>query len=315
MKRLLICIACTVAVTASARAQFLNEAWTEPGEVVTTGNFVQDPGLELLMRYAPTNRLTVMDEEGVYYELPSLYSQYTRLEILVRDFDMDGLDELCLFIRTPSLDDRVALFNLWPEPGPRWEICCAYVYDSLRTVNLTGVGIEILVHWGQSFTVLESWTGNTVFNWHEAYPSLDVLGTQVLDMDGDGREEALVQAESRFDYERSAYVLDYGGPAAVGDDPSRIEARPLAARNAPNPFRGPTEIEFSLPARDQVVVRVYDPAGRLVRTLMDETREAGTHLVTWDGVDDAGQAARSGAYFCEVTSGGERVARKMIRIR
>ena len=37
--------------------------------------------------------------------------------------------------------------------------------------------------------------------------------------------------------------------------------------------------------------------GRLVRSIMHEFREAGTHGSTWDGRMQSGQFARNGLYF------------------
>lgn len=43
-------------------------------------------------------------------------------------------------------------------------------------------------------------------------------------------------------------------------------------------------------------MQVYDLRGRLVRTLVDETRSAGEHSVTWNGTDGADRSVASGSY-------------------
>lgn len=72
----------------------------------------------------------------------------------------------------------------------------------------------------------------------------------------------------------------------------------------PNPFRHSTTIPFSLPdARYQmpdtrhITLAVYDLAGRLVRTLADELKEAGRYQVKWDGTADSGERVSAGVYF------------------
>ena len=50
--------------------------------------------------------------------------------------------------------------------------------------------------------------------------------------------------------------------------------------------------------------------GRLVRTLVDERRNAGTFLVPWDGTDTYGTRAASGTYLFRLRSGGLSDTRK-----
>lgn len=50
-------------------------------------------------------------------------------------------------------------------------------------------------------------------------------------------------------------------------------------QNYPNPFRGSTLIKYSIPRKEQVLLEVYDFAGRKVRTLVNESKRPGDHLV------------------------------------
>ena len=51
----------------------------------------------------------------------------------------------------------------------------------------------------------------------------------------------------------------------------------------------------------QVTVEIYDGSGRLVRTLDHGAREAGEHLIEWDGKDDLGRGMSDGRYLVSVT--------------
>jgi flagellar hook assembly protein FlgD len=64
-----------------------------------------------------------------------------------------------------------------------------------------------------------------------------------------------------------------------------------------------------------VRVAIYDPRGRLVRSLVDAPLEPGNHVLRWDGRDGRGHALGSGVYFYEVRAGDERVAGKLTLIR
>ncbi len=54
-------------------------------------------------------------------------------------------------------------------------------------------------------------------------------------------------------------------------------------QNFPNPFYGSTQISYSIPVYAKVVIKVYDIAGREVKTLENGNREPGTHTLSFDG--------------------------------
>jgi hypothetical protein len=85
--------------------------------------------------------------------------------------------------------------------------------------------------------------------------------------------------------------------------------------NRPNPFRTDTRIRFALPAPQPVSLKVYNIAGRLVRTLVDEPLAAGRYDVIWDGRTDTGIRAAAGVYFYRVVAGSYVAERKMVRLR
>jgi hypothetical protein len=73
----------------------------------------------------------------------------------------------------------------------------------------------------------------------------------------------------------------------------------------PNPFNPSTTIAYSLAGRSHVTIRVYDVAGRVVRTLVDGEAEAGEHVIVWDGTTDSGKQAASGVYFVRMEGTGD----------
>ncbi len=81
--------------------------------------------------------------------------------------------------------------------------------------------------------------------------------------------------------------------------------------NHPNPFNPSTTIAFSLPESQNVLLKVYGVDGRVVATLVHESRSAGRHEVIWQGRNDAGQAVASGTYFYRIEAGPYSQVRKM----
>ncbi len=88
----------------------------------------------------------------------------------------------------------------------------------------------------------------------------------------------------------------------------------VLARPAPNPFRATTRIAFSLAEPGAIRVVIFDARGARVRRLWDGPRDAGTHVLTWDGRTDDGSLAATGLYFVRLDTPLEHRVRKVLRI-
>jgi len=102
--------------------------------------------------------------------------------------------------------------------------------------------------------------------------------------------------------------VDDGGAGAAWVMPPR-----------PSPFGDETTVRYGLATRGRVSLKVYDLAGRVVRTLVDADREAGPHTVSWNGTTDAGTRAASGVYFVKMelegTATGPGEVRKLVLLK
>ncbi|MCK6620132.1 MAG: T9SS type A sorting domain-containing protein [Calditrichaceae bacterium] len=75
------------------------------------------------------------------------------------------------------------------------------------------------------------------------------------------------------------------------------------SQNYPNPFNPATNIEFQLPQASHITLKIYDLQGWLVKTLLNQEMEAGSHRVAWNGRDERGNAAASGVYLYHFQAG------------
>jgi hypothetical protein len=101
----------------------------------------------------------------------------------------------------------------------------------------------------------------------------------------------------------------------LGVEVAPVAAKPELLQNVPNPFNPVTNIEFRLPKSARVMVRIYDVAGGLVRTLVDDVRAAGEHSVAWRGEDEGGAPVASGVYIYVLETPGCSVSKKMVLLK
>ena len=73
---------------------------------------------------------------------------------------------------------------------------------------------------------------------------------------------------------------------------------------------------FSLATKGKVTIRIYDVAGRCVRTLVDAVKDPGVQQARWTGGLDSGGKAASSIYFYRITyPDGTTSAKKMAILR
>ena len=65
-------------------------------------------------------------------------------------------------------------------------------------------------------------------------------------------------------------------------------------QNYPNPFNPNTSITFNLTKNQLVNLTIYDLRGNEIKSLYNNTAEAGTHKINWNGLDNLGKKVSSG---------------------
>ena len=83
----------------------------------------------------------------------------------------------------------------------------------------------------------------------------------------------------------------------------------------PNPFNPATTINYQIPEAGRVKIVLYNVLGQEVRTLVDQSMEAGFHNVVWDGADEYGRRVASGLYVYRMTADDFNHIRKMILLK
>ena len=159
-------------------------------------------------------------------------------------------------------------------------------------------------------------TGGAIVARQRLNPGLNVVGVVLSGFGFEWvRDDRAHSPTDRVDHLRD--IIQWlggttGTPTPAGNPPS---ANALA-QNYPNPFNPTTTIKFSLRDRARVTLRIYNAAGQLVRSLVDEVRGPGAEQsVAWDGRNDHSQAVASGVYFYRLTSEQFTQTRKMVLLK
>lgn len=106
-----------------------------------------------------------------------------------------------------------------------------------------------------------------------------------------------------------------GDVVAVGDPVLGTGPRTQLAPLTPNPLRAQTRLSYSLSGSQPVSLRVFDPQGREVHTLVDGVQAAGTYAFDWDGKNAAGHRLASGAYFVRLETQEGTFTRRITLVR
>ena len=109
--------------------------------------------------------------------------------------------------------------------------------------------------------------------------------------------------------------LPSDGPLAVDPPQASVPVSYALLPSQPNPFNPSTEIRYELPRDEQVKLTVFDVTGRELQVLVDESKEAGSHAVSWNGTDREGRAMPSGVYFYRLEAGSYKQTHRMTLLK
>ena len=134
--------------------------------------------------------------------------------------------------------------------------------------------------------------------------------------DGNGNTLELIDAaldNSLPESWQASYA--YGTPGEVNSNGVNFQEDELPQSefelsNYPNPFNPVTTIKFKLESSQQVKINIYNIKGELIKGILDETRQAGTHQIEFNG-----EGLASGIYFYKLEVSGKSRTKKMLLLK
>ncbi|MBM3242616.1 T9SS type A sorting domain-containing protein [Candidatus Poribacteria bacterium] len=91
-------------------------------------------------------------------------------------------------------------------------------------------------------------------------------------------------------------------------------------QNYPNPFNPDTWVPYKLAKDANVVIRIYNTNGKIIRTLRLENQPAGVYVdkeraAYWDGKNERGDKVASGLYFYTLQAGKFTATKRMVIVK
>jgi len=87
------------------------------------------------------------------------------------------------------------------------------------------------------------------------------------------------------------------------------------ANSYPNPFNPITTLRYDLPKNSLVNITIYDLLGRQVKTLVNQTQNAGFKSIIWNATNDYGKPVSAGVYLYQIQAGEFVQTRKMVLLK
>jgi hypothetical protein len=103
--------------------------------------------------------------------------------------------------------------------------------------------------------------------------------------------------------------------AVSNEDNEVITPNLLTATNYPNPFNPETTISFNMPKTGKANVSIFNLKGQLVKTILNEQVETGSHNIIWNGTNAQNSSVASGIYFFRVKTDAQTTQKKMILMK
>lgn len=126
-----------------------------------------------------------------------------------------------------------------------------------------------------------------------------------------------------WDYYYKITSVDHSGNESEAGAPGNVSGvqnygvpeRTALLGAVPNPFNPSTKLSFEMATAGHARLKVYDPAGRLVATLVDELRDVGKHEVIWSGRDNSDRMSAAGVYLYRLEVGSFSQTKRIVLVK
>ena len=127
----------------------------------------------------------------------------------------------------------------------------------------------------------------------------------------------IIATDGKYDVyaENGPFTLTIDGSKLEISDSDLIPETFALHANYPNPFNPTTTISYDLPEQAQVTLGIYDLLGKQLKTLVNQSQDAGSKTAVWDGTDGLGRSVSAGVYLYQIQAGEFSQTRKMVLLK
>jgi hypothetical protein len=141
-------------------------------------------------------------------------------------------------------------------------------------------------------------------------------GTRICTLWVRGQDNATFEAQNWGPGLMRTFTLIDGIPLiGVSEFDQRIPLYFSLSAPLPNPFTNKVLIQYGVPRRKRISLKIYNCLGQLVKTMFEEKVEPGFYKVIWDGKDNLNRKLSAGIYFIRFTSDEYTATKKAVLIK
>ncbi|MBN1634328.1 MAG: T9SS type A sorting domain-containing protein [Ignavibacteria bacterium] len=144
--------------------------------------------------------------------------------------------------------------------------------------------------------------------------STSTVHAALFDIDNDGKQNVVtagaINPPGIQGVHACFFVFEQLGTIGIKPIGTEIPKGFYLGQNYPNPFNSMTNVKFEMLNSGMVEIKVFDLLGREVRTLVNEYKQAGSYVISFNG-----SGLSSGVYFYRMKAGNFVQVKRMVLIK
>jgi len=226
--------------------------------------------------------------------------------VFIKDLNNDGVDDI-LFSNTWCLE-KVNISGVDPDPPGSMgdNECSTFALNldgkfHLYGVEPTGAGLEEVGI--QQFSIeLDNYENDLIIY-------LDFYDQTYHCSSGD------LSDPDCFPEDWPAQIWHYSIPNVSLVEHNSLPNKFILHQNYPNPFNPITTLRYDLPEQANVNIIIYDLLGRQVKSLINQTQDAGFKSIIWNATNNYGKPVSAGIYLYQIQAGEFVQTKKMVLLK
>ena len=218
-------------------------------------------------------------------------------------FKDENDDHMFIFSDSTVIDEKsyIVICENYSEFSSHYPFVINVVGEFSFGLNNSGEHIRLFDNFGN---VVDSLTYNDSSPWPD---DADGKGytLQLIDHELDNSKEQNWTSDYKYGTPGSTNIL-----VSENEPEETIPTKYSLSQNYPNPFNPTTTIQYDLPQDSHVKLNVYDILGRIVLTLVDQEKRAGTYKFTYNY-----SQLSSGIYFYRIFTDKYQSTKKMLLLK